>query len=140
MRGAVAVLGMVLLMLGSAMAASAQPADLSVTVSDTPDPVAAAGTITYTITVTNNGPSAATNVALVNAFPPDFSAQATGVSLAGWTCGVGFNAMQCTIPSLAAGATAVFNASASAWREAEQLAQGRSRTRVTFPARLRLSG
>jgi uncharacterized repeat protein (TIGR01451 family) len=43
--------------------------DLSVDKSDTPDPVSAGGTLTYTIVVTNNGPSAATGVKFVDTLP-----------------------------------------------------------------------
>jgi uncharacterized repeat protein (TIGR01451 family) len=44
-------------------------ADLSVTVSDSPDPIFAGGALTYTISVTNRGPSAATGVQLTNTLP-----------------------------------------------------------------------
>ncbi len=44
-------------------------ADLSVTLTDGPDPVAATGTITYSITVRNNGPSAAQQVTFVDTLP-----------------------------------------------------------------------
>jgi uncharacterized repeat protein (TIGR01451 family) len=60
-------------------------ADLSVTNTAAPNPVAAGGNITYTQVLTNNGPSAADNVALVQAVP----ANSTFVSMAapaGWTC------------------------------------------------------
>ena len=40
------------------------PADLGVTVADSPDPVATGGTLTYTTTVTNHGPGAAPAVQL----------------------------------------------------------------------------
>lgn len=43
--------------------------DLAVDKSDTPDPVSAGGTLTYTIVVTNNGPSAATGVKWVDTLP-----------------------------------------------------------------------
>ena len=48
-------------------------ADLVISKSDSPDPVYAAGTLTYTITVTNNGPSTATNVVVTDTYPSDFS-------------------------------------------------------------------
>jgi uncharacterized repeat protein (TIGR01451 family) len=60
-------------------------ADLSVTNTAAPNPVAAGGNITYTQVVTDNGPSAADNVTLVEAVP----ANTTLVSMtapAGWTC------------------------------------------------------
>ena len=60
-------------------------ADLSVTNTASPDPVAAGSNITYAQVVTNNGPSAADNATLAEAIP----ANTTFVSLAypaGWTC------------------------------------------------------
>ncbi len=47
--------------------------DLEVTKSDNPDPVNAGGTLTYTVLVTNNGPSPATNVMLTDALPGEVS-------------------------------------------------------------------
>jgi uncharacterized repeat protein (TIGR01451 family) len=44
-------------------------ADLSVTKTDSPDPVAARGQLTYTLTVRNDGPAAATGVTLVDTLP-----------------------------------------------------------------------
>jgi uncharacterized repeat protein (TIGR01451 family) len=41
-------------------------ADLSVTKTDSPDPVSKGGTVTYTIVVTNQGPETATNVGLTD--------------------------------------------------------------------------
>ena len=46
-----------------------QSADLSVTKTDSPDPVIAGNNITYTITVTNNGPSDAQAVTFADAVP-----------------------------------------------------------------------
>ncbi|MEO8276651.1 MAG: hypothetical protein ABI639_10540, partial [Thermoanaerobaculia bacterium] len=60
-------------------------ADLSLAKVDTPDPVTAGNDLTYTITVGNAGPSAATNAALSDPLP----AGTTFVSLAspgGWSC------------------------------------------------------
>jgi uncharacterized repeat protein (TIGR01451 family) len=44
-------------------------ADLSVAAVDTPDPVPAGGTLTYTMTLTNMGPASATNVELTQTLP-----------------------------------------------------------------------
>jgi len=86
-------------------------ADLSITNAASPDPVAAGGSITYTQIVTNNGPSAADNAALVEAVP----ANTTFLSIAapaGWTCStpaVGATGnVVCTNPSMAGSTTATF--------------------------------
>jgi uncharacterized repeat protein (TIGR01451 family) len=58
--------------------------DLAVTLSDSPDPVTAGTNLTYTIQVSNNGPSAAANVSLSDTLP----AGTTFVSLSspgGWS-------------------------------------------------------
>src|SRR2546426_6298564 len=60
-------------------------ADLEVSKSDAPDPVSPGGNITYTLVVTNNGPSAAMAVTLTDPVP----LLTTFVSLSapsGWTC------------------------------------------------------
>lgn len=85
--------------------------DLAVTVTDSPDPVAAGQNLTYTITVTDQGSTAAANAALNDSLP----ANTTFVSLtapAGWACTTpavgGTGGITCTNASLAAGASAVF--------------------------------
>ncbi len=78
----------------------ATSADLSITKVDTPDPVEAGSDITYTITVTNAGPSNAASVSLTDTLP----ANTTFVSLTspgGWSC-PGSN-FPCTIASLPPG-------------------------------------
>jgi uncharacterized repeat protein (TIGR01451 family)/uncharacterized delta-60 repeat protein len=47
----------------------ASVADLSLSMSDAPDPVLVGSNVTYTITVSNNGPNAAANVVLTNPLP-----------------------------------------------------------------------
>ncbi len=70
-------------------------ADLAITKTDSPDPVNAGSNLTYTITVTNNGPDAASSASWSDTLP----AGTTFVSLpavAGWSC---------TTPSVGAGGT-----------------------------------
>ena len=80
-------------------------ADLAVTNVGVPNPVAAGSTITYTQTVTNNGPFDAVNGVFSEAIPLN----TTFVSMAaatGWTCGTlppvnGTGNIQCTNPDVA---------------------------------------
>lgn len=48
----------------------ASGADLALTKTDSPDPVTAGGSLTYTIQVTNNGPDPATGVIVTDTLPP----------------------------------------------------------------------
>ncbi len=87
--------------------ASGTQADLSVTNAASPNPVAAGNNITYTQSVTNNGPAAATTISFTDPVP----ANTTVVSLtgpAGWTCSTATTPPSCTIASLAVNATANF--------------------------------
>ena len=85
--------------------AGATQADLSVTNSASPNPVAAGSNITYTQSATNAGPAAASTVTFTETLPPNTTAQSlTGT--AGWTCTVG--SLTCTISSFAATTTANF--------------------------------
>lgn len=67
--------------------------DLSVTVSDSADPVAAGTQLTYTATVVNNGPNPATSVQLVDMLPAEvtFASATAGCAAAGSavTCNFG---------------------------------------------------
>ncbi len=92
------------------VAAVVSSADLSVTDSALPNPVAAGSNITYTQVVTNNGPSAADNATLVAPVP----ANTTFVSLtapAGWSCvnpGAGGGNVVCSNVNMAALTAATF--------------------------------
>ena len=48
---------------------TSRPADLSLSIIDTPDPVSANGKLRYTLVITNSGPSAATKVKLTDTLP-----------------------------------------------------------------------
>jgi uncharacterized repeat protein (TIGR01451 family) len=54
---------------GQAAAAPPDPADLSLTKSDSPDPVANGAVLTYTIKIHNAGPNAATNTVVTDGLP-----------------------------------------------------------------------
>lgn len=68
-------------------------ADLALTMTDAPDPVAARGTVTYTLTVANQGPGQAPGAAVTDTLPAGvtFSGASAGCSQAGGTvtCGLG---------------------------------------------------
>lgn len=88
-------------------------ADLSITNAGTPNPVAPNGTITYTQTVTNNGPLPAVNAVFSEAVP----ANTTFSSItppAGWTCNSNANILStgvitCTNPLVANAASGSFS-------------------------------
>jgi uncharacterized repeat protein (TIGR01451 family) len=86
-------------------------ADISVTNSDTPDPVAPGGVITYTQTLTNNGPDTAVNVVFSETLPASVGFVSL-VPAAGYTCStpaVGASGLiSCTRASLVSGGTGTF--------------------------------
>jgi uncharacterized repeat protein (TIGR01451 family) len=76
-------------------------ADLSVAVIDSPDPVTTTGTLTYTVTATNAGPSQADDVAITSLLPAGTTFQsAIGIN---WTCNAIGQQVTCTTPQLAPG-------------------------------------
>jgi len=95
----------------SANTTVATRADLAVAKSDSPDPVLAGGDITYTLVVTNNGPSGATNATLTDVVPANTSFQAVAIP-AGWSCTTpavgGTGTLSCTRATLPAGTISVF--------------------------------
>ncbi|MEO7433176.1 MAG: ExeM/NucH family extracellular endonuclease [Dokdonella sp.] len=83
-------------------------ADLTLDVTDSPDPVVAGSNLTYAVTLTNGGPSAATTAVLTDTLPTG----TTFVSLtapAGWSCSTpavgAAGAISCANPSVATGDT-----------------------------------
>jgi uncharacterized repeat protein (TIGR01451 family) len=78
-------------------------ADLSVTIGDAPDPVAAGDTVAYTARIANGGPNVAQNVTLSDPLP----AGATLVALKpGAKCSLGGGIVSCSLGSMAAGGIA----------------------------------
>jgi len=76
-------------------------ADLAIAITDAPDPVALGGAETYTVTVANNGPAAATSLTVTDTLPAGTTfVSATGT---GWTCTQAGAIVTCTRPALAVG-------------------------------------
>ncbi len=86
-------------------------AGITTTVTDAPDPVFPGLGLTYTITVTNGGPDAATGLTLTDAIPAG-TTFASLTAAAGWACttpAVGATGtVTCTAATLAAATNAVF--------------------------------
>jgi uncharacterized repeat protein (TIGR01451 family) len=79
-------------------------ADLAVYKADSPDPVIAGKTLTYTLTITNSGPAAATSLKVTDTLP-------SGVTLLSGSPGhTGSNPVVWTVSSLAAGASKILTA------------------------------
>jgi uncharacterized repeat protein (TIGR01451 family) len=79
-------------------------ADLSIAVADAPDPVVAGNDLTYTLTVTNNGPAAATGVTGSDALPAGVTFKSTSSSQG--SCEGTGSSVTCTLGALAPSATA----------------------------------
>ncbi len=87
-------------------------ADLGVTKTDLQDPVETDGPIDYTVTITNNGPAAATGVNVTDTMS---AGTITGAFASGGSCsGAGTSTLQCTYPSIASGAIMEISITANA--------------------------
>jgi uncharacterized repeat protein (TIGR01451 family) len=85
----------------------AQSADVSIFKNSSPNPVAAGAALTYTITVSNEGPDDAANTQMSDPLPPGTTFQSVVIP-AGWACGtvppVGTNGtLTCSIATFAPG-------------------------------------
>ncbi|MFN8459054.1 MAG: FG-GAP-like repeat-containing protein, partial [Anaerolineae bacterium] len=78
------------------------PANLAITKTDSPDPVSAGATLTYTLRITNTGPTTATYLLVTDTLPSGVAF--VSISGAGWNCGQGGGVVTCTRPSLGVGA------------------------------------
>jgi len=96
---------------GSVNVAINDSADVALTMSATPNPVPAGGTLTFTLNAINNGPSDAQNVTVSNSL---FGVTAATASGNGWSCNVNGLSVVCTRPTLAAGAAATITIAATA--------------------------
>ncbi len=79
-------------------------ADLVATITDSPDPVAEGGNVTYTISIENLGPDNASVTTVTNELPPE--ASFVTASGGGWSCSASGQTVTCTRTSLANGDTA----------------------------------
>ena len=77
-------------------------ADLSITKTDSPDPVVVLQPLTYTLAVSNAGPQSASSVSVSDTLPAAVVFQTA--SGTGWICTEGGGLVTCTRPSLAVGA------------------------------------
>ena len=80
-------------------------ADVAVAKTDTPDPVLPGGTLTYTVTVSNLGPSTATGVTMTDTLPAGvtFVSSVPGPP----TCVLGGSTLTCNLGTLAGGASSI---------------------------------
>jgi len=88
---------------------TAAAADLSIVKTDSPDPVAAGGTLTYTIRVTNAGPSSTGVITMTDQLPPEvtfMSAYGLGPNNHNWQCGESSGVVTCTWDDLGSGGAA----------------------------------
>lgn len=87
------------------LSSTSQSADLSLTKTSAPAVPQSGGIITYTLTATNNGPSAATAVSVRDDLPAGISF-ASGSTAGGATCTAVGAVVTCPVGTLAAGASA----------------------------------
>lgn len=87
----------------TAVTTISRAADLAISKSDSPDPVAAGQTLTYTLSAVNNGPSTATGLTVSDTLPAGltFISASSGCSQAG-------GMVTCTVSSLASGGNAQY--------------------------------
>jgi len=98
----VSVVGSVALTLPPPPAARA---DLAVSKADAPDPVVSGNNLTYTITVTNEGPDTATDVVLMDVLPGGVSLVPGGLGSTQGSCS-GDATVTCSLGDLASGSSA----------------------------------
>lgn len=88
----------------AAMTSVTAPADLSVAISASPDPVAANSTLTYSIDVTNAGPGTAANVTVTDTLPDGNVTFVSATNANGWACSNTGQIVTCNRSTLIVGA------------------------------------
>jgi uncharacterized repeat protein (TIGR01451 family) len=88
---------------GGQVSLTEKPADLAITKVDSSDPITAGSDLTYTLTVTNNGPNPATGVTVTDTLPSGLSAKSSTASQG--SCS-GTTTVTCSLGDLASGASA----------------------------------
>ncbi len=88
---------------GGQVSLTEKPADLAITKVDSADPSRAGRDLTYTITVTNNGPNPATGVTVTDTLPSGLTARSSSASQG--SCS-GTATVTCALGDLASGASA----------------------------------
>ena len=86
---------------------SCSATDLSITKTDSPDPIAAGGILTYTLNVSNAGPSAATDVVVTDVLPAGVTYLSDSDSCVQAPAGT----LTCSLGTLASGASTSFTIS-----------------------------
>lgn len=89
-------------------------ADLSIVKQDNVDPVTPGGSITYTLTVTNNGPSNAQNVMVTDALPAGMTLIDAAVAVPGMSCANSSGSVTCSVGNLPTMAAATISLQVSA--------------------------
>ncbi|MBI4786984.1 MAG: DUF11 domain-containing protein [Chloroflexi bacterium] len=87
-------------------------ADLAIGKTASPSPVNAGATLTYTLNVTNTGPSDAANVTVTDTLPAGVTYGSAGG--AGWACGQSSGLVTCTRAAFAASATSAITVTVTA--------------------------
>lgn len=88
---------------GGGMGGGTDVADLSVTKTDSPDPVMVGDELTYTVTVTNGGPDPAPGTTLTDQLPATVDLSAATVTSGGGSCSSSGQTVVCELGTLAAG-------------------------------------
>jgi uncharacterized repeat protein (TIGR01451 family) len=97
-------------------------ADLSLTISDAPDPVTGLQPLTYTLVVANAGPAPATNVTVLNTLPAAALFQSAGGS--GWSCAEAGGTVTCKRATLPVGSAPGLTITVTAPPTAQTLQDG----------------